>query len=67
MCGPTPCAPMHDACTWSEAHRQACEARHVLAMPFPLRRPYLQAIGQSRGQAAMQTLTDAVQSQWKQR
>lgn len=27
MCGMKPCEPMHDGCTWSEAHRMACLVR----------------------------------------
>lgn len=49
MCGLKPCTPMHDGCTWSEAHRIACEARHILAMPLQERRDWLADLEIRRG------------------
>ena len=48
MCGTSPCNPMTEACTWSEAHKWRCLARHVLAMPFDDRKPWIQAFKGNR-------------------
>ena len=50
MCGATPCQPTMEACTWSEAHKWRCLARHVLAMPFLQRKPWIEAFKGDRNQ-----------------
>lgn len=44
MCGLRPCDPMTEACTWSAAYREACEARALSAWPLERRRAYLKAL-----------------------
>lgn len=68
-----------ETCTWSEAWRAECEARHVLSMPDKvLRREYLRGreeggkivkrgIRQVRGEAACQALEAEVRRVWEAR
>lgn len=53
--------------TYSEEYRMACEARHVLAMPIPARREYLQGVDEKRGTAAGKALREAVKAEWEKR
>ncbi|MFT0532250.1 hypothetical protein ACMHYJ_05355 [Castellaniella hirudinis] len=48
-----------------EQHRRECEARRVLSLPKPERRPWLDSIGKRRGQAAQKYLEDEVIRQHK--
>lgn len=48
MCGLQPCEPMTETCTWSAAHREACEARALAAWPLDQRRAYLKALPAER-------------------
>lgn len=51
--------------TWTEAHRHACEVRHVLALPSRGHRAaYLEAVAAKRGQPAADRLRADVQSAW---
>ncbi len=50
--------------TSSEQWRRECEARHVLSLPFPLRKPYLERIGKVRGKAAQEDLQDELKRQY---
>ncbi|GEM_PF-6843324 len=40
----------------TEKHRHECEARHVLAMPFSERKPFLELVGKRRGEVAKRSL-----------
>ena len=52
--------------TWTEQHRMACEARHVLALPTKAQRnQYLADIEDRRGKPAAEQLRAAVMSEWK--
>ncbi len=46
-----------------EQHRLACEARHILAMPYHQRRPWLDSIGKRRGLDAQRYLEAEVTRQ----
>ncbi|WP_455737793.1 DUF7696 family protein [Achromobacter insolitus] len=50
--------------TGSEQWRRECEARHVLSLPFAMRKPYLELIGKVRGRAAQEELQDEVKRQY---
>lgn len=55
-----------DTCTWSEAWRHECEARHVANMPtITERRRYLLAIRDKRGEPAWLQLRGTVEAVWK--
>ena len=62
MCGATPCQPMMEACTWSEAHKWRCLARHVLAMPFDYRKPWIDSFKGDR-----KTLVAAIKQEHKEK
>ncbi len=49
----------------TEQHRLACEARHVLAMPYHERKPWLDSIGKRRGKAAQKYLEAEVKRQFR--
>ena len=54
--------------TWTEQHRLACEARHVLALPSKEQRnQYLADIEEFRGKPAAEQLRAAVVSAWEAR
>lgn len=75
-----PRVTLHDGtetCTWSEAWRHECEARHVLAMPtVEARRRYLwgysnkqtgkwvRGIKDARGEAACRQLETTIRTLW---
>jgi len=46
--------------TDTEQFRRECEARHILKMPKPARKPWLDQIGKRRGAAAQKYLEDEV-------
>ena len=46
-----------------EQHRLACEARHILSMPYDQRKPELDAIGKKRGPEAQKYLEAEVTRQ----
>lgn len=48
-----------------EQHRLACEARHVLSMPYAQRKPWLDAIGKKRGPEAQKYLEAEVKRQFR--
>lgn len=50
--------------TSSEAHRLACEARHLLTWPLSQRQAYLADIPKIRGESAAQALREAVRAEW---
>ena len=55
-----------ETCTWSEAWRHECEARHVANMPTIIeRRRYLLAIRDKRGELAWLQLRGTVEAVWK--
>lgn len=49
----------------TEQRRRECEARHVLSLPKPERKPYLDRIGKRRGHAAQKYLEEEVVRQFK--
>jgi hypothetical protein len=53
--------------TSSEQWRRECEARHVLALPFDKRVPYLNFVGRKRGSEAQQYLETEVRRQFATR
>lgn len=65
MCGHRPCPS--PACTWSEAHRAACEAREVMRWSGEERRAYYAKVRAVRGQDAAAGLIAAVNREWKDR
>lgn len=57
-----------ETCTWSEAWRHECEARHITSLPtLDARRKYLWGIHNKRGEPAMVRLRATVERLWKQR
>ena len=52
-------------CTWSEAHRQACEVRSLCAMEKAARQDYYADVIRTRGRTAARALVDAVNLAWK--
>ena len=48
-----------------EQHRLACEARHILSMPYDQRKPELDAIGKKRGLEAQKYLEAEVKRQFR--
>lgn len=55
-------------CTWSEAWRHECEARHVCNLPsLYKRREYLLAIRDKRGEPAWLKLRDTISQVWSNR
>lgn len=57
-----------ETCTWSEAWRHECEARHVCGLPtIQARRKYLLEVHDKRGEAAWLKLRDTVTAVWNQR
>lgn len=57
-----------ETCTWSEAWRAECEARHVCDLPTIFdRRSYLVKIQHKRGDQAWLQLRAAVAEVWKSR
>ena len=63
MCGPTPCSKPD--CTWSEAHRAACEARLVMSWPSHERKAYYAMVKRKRGDVAAAALIVDVNREWK--
>jgi hypothetical protein len=51
----------------SDRYKAACEVRHVLAMPFSERKPYLTMVGEKRGLVARDVLAKAVNDEWLRR
>lgn len=49
----------------AEAHRAACEARHCLTMSRMRREHYYEAVGKSRGDAAMIALIKNVAKEYQ--
>ena len=62
MCGQSPCRS--PTCTWSEAHRAACEAREVMKWSGEERRAYYAKVRAVRGQDAAAVLIAAVNREW---
>jgi MoxR-like ATPase len=55
-----------DTCTWSEAFRARCEARHVMRMPTKdERNKYLARVEKARGIESAQRLKADVTRIWK--
>ena len=48
-----------------EQHRLACEARHILSLPYDQRKPWLDAIGRRRGPEAQKYLEAEVKRQFR--
>lgn len=65
MCGPSPCSL--PSCTWSEAHRAACEARRVMAWPAEERKAYYAKVRAARGHDAAAALIADVNSEWRKK
>lgn len=63
MCGPRPCPS--PACTWSEAHRAACEARTVMRWDKERRDGYYAMVRRNRGDVAARALVMNVNLEWK--
>lgn len=63
VCGRQPCDSV--ACTWSEAHRAACEAREVMRWPGEKRKDYYAKVRQVRGDAALAALIADVNREWR--
>lgn len=54
-----------ETCTWSEAWRAECEARHVCNMPtLKVRREYLAFVQAKRGENAWLQLRDLIAAAW---
>lgn len=62
MCGPNSCESPQ--CTWSEAHRAACEARTVMRWPRENRASYYAEVKKKRGEKARADLVAAVNAAW---
>lgn len=62
MCGMSPCAS--PACTWSESHRQACEARYVIRLQKAKREEFYAGVAKKRGVAGEQQLRERVKTEW---
>ncbi len=63
MCGRSPCQKPN--CTWSEAHRAACEAREVMRWPSEQRKAHYAKVKQLRGDAALAALIADVNREWR--
>lgn len=63
MCGRSPC--QSQTCTWSEAHRAACEARAVMVWPREKRHEYYGRVKAMRGDAAAAALIADVNREWR--
>lgn len=63
MCGYKPCSKQE--CTWSEAHRSACEAREVMRWPVEQRKDYYAKVKSVRGDAACTALIAVVNREWR--
>ncbi len=48
-----------------EQHRRECEAKHVLALPFGDRAPYIDIIEKRRGKEGRQYLVEEIHRQHK--
>ena len=65
MCGQSPC--LSPTCTWSEAHRAACEAREVMRWSGEECREYYARVRAVRGQDSAAGLIAAVNLEWEDR
>jgi len=63
MCGPNPCPS--PTCTWSEAHRAACEARTVMRWEKERRDGYYAMVRRHRGDMAARALVADVGRAWR--
>lgn len=57
------CSPGASAFSYSERFRHESEARSVLRMAFPARRPHLAGVERARGKAGADRLRDEVSKQ----
>ena len=65
MCGKCECVPITSSCTWSEQHRNECEARDILKMPLDKRRQWLAELEEKRGDISV--LKDEMTRQFNER
>lgn len=63
MCGANPCDKPN--CTWSEAWKAECEARHVASKPAEWRRNFYAEVLKKRGPKALEELKRKVGEAWK--
>lgn len=63
MCGALPCDKTD--CTHGEAHRAACEARHVMRWPKERRKSFYAMVKKARGDKAAEKLVADVSDEWR--